>query len=206
MRTHIPGTRHLLSLIFVLLLAHLAAQNARAHCDALDGPVVRDARTALEQRDLAPVLKWILPEDEAEVRRAFELALVVREKGPESRELADLHFFGTVVRLHRASEGEPYTGLKPAGTDPGPAVSGADEALREGDASSLVRLVTDEVDRGLRERFEHAHQALGHSGESVEAGRAYVAAYVEFVHYAKRLLEDASHDATHGIGTAPAGH
>jgi hypothetical protein len=32
---------------------------ARAHCDTLDGPVVQDARLALEKNDATPVLKWV---------------------------------------------------------------------------------------------------------------------------------------------------
>lgn len=35
---------------------------AAAHCDGMDGPVVRDARIALEERDLTVVLKWVSPD------------------------------------------------------------------------------------------------------------------------------------------------
>ena len=198
--------RHLLSALFIASLLLFDVTDARAHCDALDGPVVRDAREALAQRDVMPVLKWVHSADEHEVQSAFEQTLVVREQGPEAHALADRYFFETVVRLHRASEGEPYTGLKPAGTDPGPAVRAADQALKDGGADNLIRHVTAEVEQGLRERFEQAHQARGHAVESIEAGRAYVAAYVAFVHYAKRLLQDATHDAAHGHTQAPTAH
>lgn len=198
MHTEKNRARHLLSVLFVVSLLLFDVPDARAHCDALDGPVVRDAQEALVQRDIMPVLKWVYAADEPEVRSAFEQTLLVREQGPEARALADRYFFETVVRLHRASEGEPYTGLKPAGTDPGPAVRAADQALKDGEVDNLIRHITAEVEQGLRERFEHVHRARAHAEQSVEAGRAYVASYVEFVHYAKRLLQEATHNAVHG--------
>jgi len=41
---------------------------AKAHCDPLDGPVVKDAKVALEKGDATPVLKWVKVEHEEEVR------------------------------------------------------------------------------------------------------------------------------------------
>lgn len=82
----------LLSLAAVLAVA-FAAGEARAHCDSLDGPVVRDARLALERGDPTPVLKWVTPKGEAEVREAFRSTLAVRAKGGEARQLADRYFF-----------------------------------------------------------------------------------------------------------------
>jgi hypothetical protein len=54
---------------------------AWAHCDTVGGPVVADARLALDKSDIAPVLKWIKPEDEAEIRAAFQKTLAVPAKG-----------------------------------------------------------------------------------------------------------------------------
>ena len=73
---------------------------------------------------------------------------------PESKELADRYFFETLVRIHRASEGAPYTGLRPAGRDLGPAIPAADEAIKRGSIDRLTRLLTSEVTEGLRDRFE----------------------------------------------------
>jgi len=102
-----------------------------------------------------------------------------------------MYFFETLVRLHRAGEGAPYTGLKPAGTDLGPAVAGADQALASGSVDGLVKLITEAVAAGLRQRFAEAAEKSENADASVEAGRQYVEAYVEFVHYAERLYEDA---------------
>lgn len=165
---------------------------AQAHCDSIDGPVVADAREALKTGTLTPVLKWVRTEDVAEVRQVFEKTLKVRKKGPDAQELADRHFFETVVRLHRASEGAPYTGLKPADADVPSSIEAADKAIQTGSADSLTDRITEDVKTGLQKRYERVLETKARSGESVEAGRAYVKAYVTFIHYVERLHKDAT--------------
>ena len=185
---------------FIAALVLLAApREAQAHCDGLDGPVITDARAALAAGDLTPVLKWIVVEDEAEVRAAFEQTLAVRSQSPKAQELADHYFFETLVRLHRASEGESYTGLKPAGLDPGVSIREADAALTGGSLDALRTLILRDIEHGLQERFEAAMHARERADQSVEAGREAVHAYVEFVHYAKRLHENATSNAAHVV-------
>jgi len=174
----------------------LAAQPAVAHCDTMDGPVVAAAKAALAKGDVTPVLMWVKSENEGEIRAAFAKTLVVRSKGLEAKDLADMYFFEALVRIHRQSEGEPYTGLKPVGADPGPAVAGADKALESGSVDSLVNQITEKSSSGMRERFRHAMEARKHAGESVEAGRRYVEAYVEFLHYTERLFENSVSDVS----------
>jgi hypothetical protein len=160
---------------------------ARAHCDTLDGPVVIDARTALEKGDVTSVLKWVRPTDESEIRTAFAKTLAVRRLSPEAKALADTYFFETLVRVHRAGEGAPYTGLKPAGAPVEPGIALADEALKTGKADKLVTAITAEVTKGIRQRFTHALETKQHATDSVAAGRDYVAAYVAFIHYVEGL-------------------
>ncbi|MFH0812288.1 MAG: DUF6448 family protein [Pseudomonadota bacterium] len=183
--------------IFVGLLM-LYPQLVYAHCDTLDGPVVMAAKIALEKGDVTPVLKWVKKEHEEEIREAFKKILNVRTKGPEARELADQYFFETLVRIHRAGERAPYTGLKPAGAVE-PIVASADKALESGSIGTLVKTVTDEAASGIRKRFDQALEKKKHGDESVEAGREFVEAYIEFVHYVERLYKDAKgHAAHHG--------
>ena len=162
-----------------------------AHCDTLDGPVAKTARTCLETGDVTPVLKWVKKEHEAEITDIFKRTLSVRSKGKEAQELADMYFLETLVRLHRAGEGEPYTGLKPAGIVE-PAVVEADRALESGSAEKLVKLITDAASKGIRERFDRTKEAKKHADESVGAGREFVEAYVQFTHYVERLHVDAA--------------
>jgi hypothetical protein len=99
------------------------------------------------------------------------------------------------VRLHRAGEGAPYTGLKSEPVEP--VVAAADQALFVGDVESLAQKISRAVAEGIRERFLKALEAGRHAEESVEAGRRFVAAYIEFTHFVEGLhltLAGAPHD------------
>lgn len=181
----------------VLAGAMACPVTAVAHCDGLDGPVVSAARHALETGNVAHVLVWVQRQDEGEVRAAFEKTLAVRRTGPEAKELADRFFFETVVRVHRAGEGAPYTGLKPAGRDLGPAIPAADQALQKGSVDALVKLLTEAVEHGVRERFAEANRRKSYDETNVSAGREYVKAYVSYLHYVERLYEATKSEA-HG--------
>lgn len=182
----------------IMLLAGLCLSpaNSFAHCDTLDGPVVKTARAALDKGDVTPLLKWVKASDEKEIREAFQKTLAVRAKGDQARELADLYFFETLVRIHRAGEGAPYTGLKP-GAAIDPAVAMADQALETGNAEELVKVLTKALGDGIRERFQRARETRQHADESVAAGREFVASYVVFTHYVEGL---------HGMITGGAAH
>jgi hypothetical protein len=187
----------------IALAASLALSGvASAHCDTMDGPVVAAAKAALDKGDITTVLKWVKPEQEKEIRAAFARTLSVRAGGPEAKELADMYFFETLVRVHRAGEGAPYTGLQPAGTPVEPAINLADRALASGNADSLVKGLTGEAEEGIRARFTRAAVAKKHAEESVAAGRRFVEAYVELTHYVERLERDAVTSATAQAGTA----
>lgn len=173
----------------------LAPSRALAHCDGLDGPVVTAARQALEKNDVNGVLIWVQKEDEAAIQEAFEQTLAVRKLSSQARELADMYFFETIVRVHRAGEGVPYTGLKPAGRDLGPAIPGADRALETGDVEPLVQLLVGAAEKGLRERFAEARAARSYPAGNMEAGRAYIERYVPFIHYVEKLHQSATTSA-----------
>lgn len=197
-----------ITLASVLLGAGLIfPRSARAHCDTMDGPVVLAAKAALEKKDVTPVLKWVKPEADAEIKAAFMRTLAVRTRGPEARDLADQFFFETLVRVHRAGEGAPFTGLKPAGTELGPAIEEADKALESGSVDEVVKLVTEEAAAGIRRHFAEAREKKAQAEHNVEAGREFVAAYVEYVHYVEGLHQAAQAAAAHpedGHGAAPA--
>lgn len=162
---------------------------AYAHCDTLDGPVVMTAKKALEKGDVTPVLKWVKKEHEAEIREMFGKTLAVRTKGADAKELADMYFFETLVRIHRAGEGAPYTGLKPAGKlDFG--IAQADKSLETGSADELIKTITNQAGEGIRKRFAHAMEKKKDADKSVDAGREFVEAYVEFLHYVERIELD----------------
>jgi hypothetical protein len=180
------------TLFTLCMIALLVPRPATAHCDGLDGPVVTLAREALETGNVHLVLPWVPTDDEAEIRRAFDHTRAVRPLGPEAKGLADTFFFETLVRVHRASEGAPYTGLKPAGLDRGPAIPAADKALESGSIAAVEQLLTDAVRQGLREHFQAAMSRKQFPPNDVEAGRRYVEVYVSYVHYVEGLWEAAT--------------
>ena len=208
MNIRLRSIRTLISWCVFLALAFRAFP-ASAHCDGLDGPVVSAARRALEAGDVKAALIWVREPDEAEIRQAFSRAIEVRRLGSQAKELADLYFFETLVRVHRAGEGAPFTGLKPAGRDLGPAIPAADRALATGDPKPVSVLLGDAMNAGVSSHFKRLLEGKRHAGDSVEAGRRYVSAYVEFVHYVEDLhraatsaaqghMEEADQGPAHG--------
>lgn len=167
---------------------------ASAHCDTLDGPVIQDAQKAIEARDITPILKWVKPHDENAVRAAFQPLITGKTQNSEE---AEHTFFATLVKIHRAGEGAPFAGLKPAGAVE-PAVAEADKALASGSSAALVKLIADDIESGIKQRYEHAAAAFKHKDESVEQGREFVEAYVAFTHYVERIHQDAKGENAHG--------
>jgi hypothetical protein len=185
----------------------IAPARVLAHCDGLDGPVVKAAQRALDTRNPAFALIWVQAKDEPEIRTAFERTLAVRALSPQAKELADRFFFETLVRVHRAGEGAPFTGLKPAGRNLGPAIPAADKAIEEASVESVVKLLTAAMQEHLREHFNEVVSAKAFVPDDVTAGRAYVKAYVEFIHYVERVYEASTAVAQgHFDETKPAAH
>ena len=179
-----------IGLIAIAALA-VAAGYALAHCDGLDGPVVNAARKALATNNVNYALIWVQKEKEPELRTVFDQTIAVRKLGDESKALADRNFFETLVRLHRAGEGAPYTGLKPAGRDLGPAIPAADRAIETQRLADLEALIVKDVRRGLGEAFAQVQSKRNYDPNDVAAGREYVKAYVEYIHFVERLHEAA---------------
>ena len=146
------------------------------HCDSMDGPVVTAARNALEAERVELILPYVPEDGESEVRRAFDAASAVRAQGPAARELADLHFYETVVRIHRAGEGAPYTGLKPAGLDEGPVIPLAERAIETGSPDELIGLRCGTVETEVRRRLERVVELGRRADGDIAANREYVEA------------------------------
>ena len=146
------------------------------HCDTMDGPVVKAAKQALEAKDVNVILAYVPKQGEKEVIKAFKKAVQAREGGAAAKEVADLYFFETAVRIHRAGEGAPYTGLKPAGLSVGPVIPVAEKAIETGSPDTLIDLLCGFVRDEVTHRFQHMLHLKEHAGEGVDADRAYVSA------------------------------
>ena len=158
--------------------------------------MVQDARLALEKRDPTPVLKWVSKEHEGEICETFKQTMAVRRKGDDAKLLADRYFFETLVRIRRAGEGEAFTGLKPASNvDPG--IAAADKAVQSGSAKELANYMSAAVAEGIQKRFAVAVDRKKHAADSVDAGREYVEAYVDYIHFVESINRLASRGASH---------
>lgn len=165
----------------------LSAGAAFAHCDTTGGPVIPEAKAALEKGDATPILKWVKPDHEGEILAAFAKAVAVRVQSPEAQDLADQYFLETLVRLHRAGEGAPYTGIQDEPVKP--IVVLADGALASGSADAMIQRMSGHLAQAIGEKFQRAVAAQAHKDDSVEAGREFVEAYVTYVHYVEGVRD-----------------
>jgi hypothetical protein len=171
----------------------------------MDGPVVTAARQALESGNVNLILPYVPAGGEEELRAAFARVREARKAGGQARAVADLYFFETVVRIHRAGEGAPYTGLKPAGLDEGPVIPVAEEAIETGSLEALVRLLSESVGQELRRRFEHLMHLRGYPPEDVARARAYVEAALGLQVYSHHLYQAIRSDPHEGAHAHPHG-
>ena len=146
------------------------------HCDSLDGPVVGAARQAIETGRVDLVLPFVPADGETEVTQAFDEAMAMRGQNPAVAAFADRWFFENVVRIHRAGEGAPYTGLKPAGLDVGPVIPVAERALETGSADELVGVLQDVIAEQVKHRLEHALQLKTGVDAGVPQAREFIEA------------------------------
>ncbi len=163
-----------------------------AHSDARDGPAAKAVEKALESGNVDFVLIWVRSDDEEEVKKDFERTVSVRKLGQTARELADVYFLETVVRLHLAAEGIPYTGLKPAGSVLEPVIPAADKAIEDNFLYPVLKLLSDSTEQNVRQRFGQVMAKKDFNPEDLEAGRQYVKSYEEFIHIVERIYAAAT--------------
>jgi hypothetical protein len=168
------------------------------HCDTLDGPVVRAAKTALAKGNVNYILPWVPKKAESELRKAFDKTVQARKQGKEAMEVADYWFFETAVRLHREGEGAPYNGLKPAGLDWGPVVPRAEKAIENENPKEVIDFIVHTVQEEMTERFKVAMSKKKFDIDNVDAGREYVQAELGFVLYSHGLYAAITGQIEHG--------
>ncbi|HET8839431.1 MAG TPA: DUF6448 family protein [Flavobacteriaceae bacterium] len=184
-------------LLGLFMAMWILPQNTFAHCDSYDGPVVQEALKALEENNVKLVLKWVEEKHEKEIKLLFKKT-VKYKKDPEVYPLLEKHFLETLVRLHREGEGEPYSGLKPAGST-SKIITMTDTALREKDIDSFLSKLNDHIERVVREKYQKVAALHLVKNQSVEKGREYVAAYVDYTHTIEALHVILEHsDGGHG--------
>ncbi len=192
-------------LLSVLFISFVAPQMASAHCDSYDGPVIKDALKALEQQNVELVLKWVEPKYDEIITEKFNQVLKLQGSNEEVNEIIRTHFLETLVRLHREGEGASFAGLKPVGSMT-PMVEMADNSLDKNDIDYVVNKVNNHLGEVLRERFTKALELSKTKDNSVEQGRAYVEAYVEYTHTLEALEHIIHEPVSHSGADNHAGH
>src|SRR3972149_7815388 len=180
--------KHKILLSLIILLVVLTFNESFAHCDSMDGPVVKASQKALETGNINYVLVWIRAEDEQEIKVMFDKVNKVRRLSPEAKELADMYFFETVVRVHRMGEGVGYTGLKPAGYKPEEGIEAADIAIEKGSVENVLSHLDEKYHQRVKELFNNLQSKKNYNVNDLTAGREYVEAYVHFIHYIEGLF------------------
>ncbi len=170
------------------------------HCDTRDGPVVKAAMRALETGNVNLVLIWVPKEAEKELKEVFKKTLQARRQGKDAMVVADDWFFETAIRLHRAGEGAPFTGLKPAGLDEGPVVPRAEKAIEIGDAKEVIGFMLHTIEEDLQQRFKHVMGKKKYDENNIHAGREYVHAFINFVVYSHHLYTYVKGSGEHSEG------
>src|SRR3972149_6892356 len=178
----------LTAMLFLASFIFIFTSTASAHCDSMEGPVVKASIKALETGNLYYVLVWVRAEDEQEIKTMFDKVNKVRTLSLEAKELADMYFFETVVRVHRMGEGVGYTGLKPAGYKPEEGIEAADIAIEKGSVENVLSHLDEKYHQRVKELFNNLQSKKNYNVNDLTAGREYVEAYVHFIHYIEGLF------------------
>ena len=190
----------LLSIILMTIFSIFTIFPASAHCDSYDGPVIKDALEALKTNDVDLVLKWVYEDQEPEIVSLFNQTYKLKNGDKEVYAIVEKHFLETLVRLHRETEGAPYTGLKPKGSMT-PIISMADASIEKGSLTGLRSALTGHIERVINEKYQKVMDLNKVKDDSVEKGREYVAAYVDYTHTLEAIHAPLEHGADHGSST-----
>lgn len=180
----------------ILMLTALTGTPASAHCDSYDGPVIKDATKALETNNVNLVLKWVTQEQEKEIVSLFNKTYALRSGDADIYKIVETHFFETLVRLHRQTEGAPYTGLKPAGTTK-QIIQMTDEAIKTGDIDGFLVKLDNHINKVVREKYQKVAELNKVKDNSIAQGREYVEAYVDYTHTVEAMHDIIEHGGGH---------
>lgn len=173
------------TLLFVvsIVFSFLMFSQAWAHCDTYEGPVIKSAQKALEEKNVNLVLLWVEEKHELEIKEAFTETLENRLSNPG----ADHLFFEKLVEAHRLWEWEPYTWVKPKGTAIAEIIQATDKAIETKSLEEALGMIQKATEKKAEEMLHKVLETKNYDVNDIEAWRAYVKAYVEYTHYVEIL-------------------
>jgi hypothetical protein len=125
--------------------------------------------------------------------------MTVRKQGnKEAIDIADLSFYGTVVRLHREGEGASYTGLKPAGLNWSPVLPKVEKAMEKGYPNELVEFLSGAVEEQVNDRLKRFMETKNYDDNDVAAAREHVEAMLDLELYSHNLYMNIKHENGRG--------
>jgi hypothetical protein len=198
MKTQKNSVRRMKVFFLLLTMSVFAAVTTSAHCDSYDGPVIKDAMKALETNNVKLLLKWIDQKQEPEIISLFNKTYQLRNGDKQIYEIVEKHFFETLVRLHRETEGAPYTGLKPAGMTK-QIILMSDNALNSNKIDDLLARLDSHINQSLHEKYEKVVTLSKVKDTSAEKGREYVQAYIDYTHTIESLHDIIDHSGEENI-------
>lgn len=192
-------TKTVITAIALLLALGLVITESYAHCDRKNGPVAKAAKEALKTGEFSKVVIWVGEDQEEELKKKFQQSRSVYQKEGASKALAKEYFMETAVRLHRATEGMPFTGLKPA-KPAAKDIQIAEKALRTGDLDPVMDMFSSKLEDKAQKWFQKALEAKKHKDKSIEAGREWTDKYVKYIVYLHKLYKKIEKGPPHGVG------
>ncbi len=175
-------------MLFFASFIFIFTNTVSAHCDTMKVPVVKASQKALETGNINYLLIWVQAKDEQEIKNVFEKVLNVRKLNDEAKEIADMYFFETVVGVHRMGEGEPYTRFEPAGYHPEEGIEAADVAIEKNSLSEVLAHIPKVKQKDVKNLFTDLQSKINYDVNDLTAGRNYMTAYVQFIHYVESLF------------------
>ena len=180
-------------LLLILILGIIfPLQKSFAHCDTKNGPVIIAAKEALKISNVNLILIWVQKKDESIIKEAFQKTVDLRKISPAVQLAVDKYFFETLVRIHRAGEGVPYTGIKDS-TEVEAPISASEEALEKKSIADVMKLLNDAINKGLNEKFQETISKKDYAVKNVDEGREYVESYIALIHYVEAIYNTAAH-------------
>jgi hypothetical protein len=157
--------------------------NMPPNYDITNGPVMDAAKMALDTGNVNYILIWVPEASENKLKNLFEKTFCERRAGKDVQDIAINWYFETAKRLHRDGERTLYACMKPAGLDVSPVIPNAERAFKTGNSEELTGIIPKTMEDDFRHRFYHVMEKKNYDVNNVADGRAYVAAFIDFIVY-----------------------